>query len=226
MRIGILGSGLMGGKLGTIFARAGHDVVFSYARSERKLKRLAREALSSARRLPGRAKGSARAGTPADAARDGDALLLAVHWSRVDDVLKQAGDLSGKVVVSCSLPMNADDTKLAIAHTSSGAEALAKKVRKADVVSAFGTVPSEVLFDVFGAKRRTRRRPSLLYCGDDRDAKGVAARLIRDVGFEPVDAGPLRIARYLEPFTLAMAQLAYEGDEGPEIAYRIERLGK
>jgi len=88
----------------------------------------------------------------------------------------------------------------------------------------FGTVPSEVLFDVFDAKRRTRRRPSLLYCGDDRDAKRVAARLIRDVGLEPVDAGLLRIARYLEPFTLAIAQLAYEGDEGPEIAYRIERF--
>ena len=215
MRVGILGSGLMGGKLGTLFARAGHHVVFSYARSERKLKRLAREAL-----------GTARAGTPSDAARDADVLLLAVHWSRVGDVLKQAGDLSGRVLVTCSLPMNANDTKLVIAHTSSGAEALARKVPKADVVSAFGTVPSEVLFDVFDAKRRTRRRPSLMYCGDDPDAKDVAAILIRDVGFEPVDAGRLRIARYLEPFTLAMGQLAYEGDQGPAIAYRIERFGK
>jgi predicted dinucleotide-binding enzyme len=213
MRIGILGSGLMGGKLGMIFAKAGHEVIFSYSHSERKLKRLAREAEH------------ARAGTPRDAALDADAVLLAVHWSRIDDVLKQAGDLSGKVIVSCSLPMNADDTKLAVAHTSSGAEALARKVRKANVVSAFSTVPSEVLFDVFGAKRRTRRRPSL-YCGNDQDAKDVAATLIRDVGFEPMDAGPLRIARYLEPFSLAMAQLAYERDEGPEIAYRIERFGK
>jgi predicted dinucleotide-binding enzyme len=49
--------------------------------------------------------------------------------------------------------------------------------------------------------------------------------LIRDVGFDPVNAGPLRIARYLE-FSLAMAQLAYEGDEGPEIAYRLERFVK
>ena len=120
MRIGILGSGLMGGKLGTLWAKAGHEVVFSYARSGQKLKRLAREA-----------RGNARAGTPREAARDADALLLAVHWSRVDDVLKQAGDLSGKTIVSCSLPMNADDTDLAIAHTSSGSEALAKKVPKA-----------------------------------------------------------------------------------------------
>jgi predicted dinucleotide-binding enzyme len=122
--------------------------------------------------------------------------------------------------------MNAEDTGLAIAHTSSGAEALVKKARNAAVVSAFGTVPSEVLFDVFNGKRRRRLRPSLLYCGDSRDAKDIASQLIRDVGFEPVDAGPLRIARYLEPFTLAIAQLAYEGDSGPEIAYRIERYGK
>jgi len=174
MRIGILGSGLMGGKLGTIFARAGHDVVFSYAHSERKLRRLAREA-----------QARARAGTPREAVLDADAVLLAVHWSRVNDVLKQAGDVSGKMIVTCSLPMNANDTALVVARTSSGAETLAKKVRKAHVVSAFGTVPSEVLFDVFRRKRRPRRRPSLLYCGDDRHAKRIAARLIRDVGFEP-----------------------------------------
>src|SRR3989441_6797511 len=214
MRIGILGSGLMGGKLGTIWARAGHEVVFSYARSEQKLKKLAREA-----------QGSARAGTPSEAAREADALLLAVHWSRVDDVLKQAGDVSGKVIVSCSLPMNADDSGLVIAHTSSGAEELAKKVRKARVVSAFGTVPSEVLFDVFEARRKATR-PSLVYCGDDASSMKIAAALIRDVGFDPVDAGPLRIARYTEPFTLLIAQLAYEGDEGPELAYRFERFGK
>ena len=213
MRIGILGSGLMGGKLGTLFARAGHEVVFSYARSDRKLERLAREA--------GR---RARAGTPADAARDTDALLLAVHWSRVDDVLKQAGRLSGKIIVSCSLPMNDDDTTLVIAHATSGAEALAKKVRRAHVVSAFDTVPSEVLFGVYAARRRTRR-PSLMYCGDHAGAKRIAAQLARDIGFDPVDAGPLRIARYLEPFALLMAQLAYEGERGPELAYRVERFG-
>ena len=84
MRIGILGSGLMGGKLGTILARAGHEVVFSYARTKEKPDRLARDAGKNA-----------SAGTPADAARDADALLLAVHWSRTDDVLKKAGPLSG-----------------------------------------------------------------------------------------------------------------------------------
>ena len=202
----------MGGKLGTLFARTGHAVVFSYARSEEKLKRLARSA-----------KGDARAGMPREAAQDADALLLAVHWSRVDDVLAQAGDLAGKVVLTCSLPMNDDDTALVIGNTSSGAEELAAKIPAARVVAAFNTVPSEVLFDVH-AGRRKAARPSLVYCGDDRRAKTTAARLIRDVGFEPLDAGPLRIARYTEPFGLLVAQLAYEGKGGPRLAYTFQRF--
>src|SRR5262249_27572928 len=123
----------------------------------------------------------------------------------------------------CSLPMSKDDTRLVIGHTSSGAEALAKKIRRAHVVSAFGTVPSEVLFDVYSSRRRATH-PSLVYCGNNRGAKKTAARLIRDVGFEPVDAGPLRNARYMEPFTMLVAQLAYETSKGPELAYRIERF--
>ena len=204
----------MGGKLGTLFARAGHEVVFSYARSEQKLARLARLA-----------RRRARAGTPAEAAHDAEALLLAVHWSRVDEVLKQAGNLAGKVLITCSLPMNATDTALVVGGSSSGAEELAKKARRSRVVAAFGTIPSEVLFSVFAARRKARR-PSLVYCGDDRNAKRVVATLIRDVGFDPVDAGPLRMARYTEPFTLLIARLAYETSAGPQLAYRFERFGK
>ena len=78
MRIGILGSGLMGSKLGIIFARAGHDVIFSYSRTRQKLETLAKGAGAQA-----------HVGTPADATRD--AVLLAVHWTRLDDVLGEAG---------------------------------------------------------------------------------------------------------------------------------------
>jgi len=214
MRIGILGSGLMGGKLGTIFARAGHEVVFSYARSEQKLQRLAREA-----------GGKARCGTPREAAQAADALLLAVHWLRMDDVLTQAGDLSGQLIVSCSLPMNAQNTELVIAHSTSGAETLARRVPKARIVSAFNTVPSEVLLSVFQARRKASR-PSLVYCGDDASGKVIAAELIRDAGFDPLDAGALRIARYTEPFALLVGQLAYEGKAGPALAYRFQWFAK
>jgi 8-hydroxy-5-deazaflavin:NADPH oxidoreductase len=86
-------------------------------------------------------------------------------------------------------------------------------------------VPSEVLFDVYEARRKVSR-PSLVYCGDDKGGKAVAVELIRDVGFDPLDAGPLHIARYTEPFALLVAQLAYEGKGGPELAYRFDRFGK
>ena len=203
----------MGEKLGTIFARAGHEVVFSYARSNDKLQRLARQA--------GR---NARAGTPGEASKDADALLLAVHWSRMDDVLQKAGDLSGKVVLTCSLPMDADNTRLIIGTTTSGAEELAKKNPRTHIVAAFQTVPSEVLFPVFEA-RKEKMRPSLAYCGDDEGAKATIAGLIRDAGFDPVDAGPLRVTRYTEPFALLIGELAYGGKGGPELAYRFERFG-
>jgi predicted dinucleotide-binding enzyme len=213
MRVGILGSGSMGGKLGTLWARAGHEVVFSYSRSRKKLERLAHES-----------GGDARAGTPREAARDSEVLLLAVHWSRVGDVLVQAGDLSGKVVVTCSLPLNEDDTELVIAHTSSGAEELARMAPGASVVSALVSAPSEVLFGVYEARDKSPR-PSMVYCGDDAGAKSAAARLVSDLGFGPVDAGPLRVARYVEPFTMLVGKLAYEGDGGPELAYRFVRFG-
>jgi predicted dinucleotide-binding enzyme len=212
MRIGIIGSGLMGSKLGTIFARAGHDVVFSYSRSDKKLQKLADAAGARA-----------RAGTPAEAASDADAVLLAVHWTRVDHALAQTGKLSGTTVLTCSLPMNKDDSRIVIGLSTSGAEALAARIPRAHVVSAFSTVPSEVLFPVF-SRRRRRRLPDLVYCGDDKRAKRTAAALIRDVGFKPVDLGELSMARYVEPFSLLVAQMAYSGSAGPELAYRFEHI--
>jgi predicted dinucleotide-binding enzyme len=69
-----------------------------------------------------------------------------------------------------------------------------------------------VLFDEFEGSHEARR-PRLVYCSVDDSGKGVASELIHDAGFDPVDAGPLRIARYAEPFPLLVAQLAYEGVE-------------
>jgi predicted dinucleotide-binding enzyme len=212
MRIGILGSGLMGAKLGTIFAQAGHQVVFSYSHDPRKLQALARKAGKNA-----------RAGTPADAVKGADAVLLAVHWSRVDDVLKQAGSLAGKTVVSCTLPMNHDDTRLVVGLTTSGAETIARKRRKAHVVCAFSTAPSELFFPLF-KRRRSKTRPTLVYCGNNAAAKRKAATLIRAVGFEPIDVGDLSMARHIEPFTLLLAELAYDGSGSQALSYRFTRL--
>ncbi len=185
-------------------------MVFSYAKTKGKLERLAKEA-----------GGKAKAGTVAEAAHGADVLLLAVHWSRVDEVLKEAGNLSGKVILTCSLPMDAENSGLVLGLTTSGAEELAKKVPKAKVVGAFNTIPSEVLFGVFDGRKKATR-PSLVYCGDEVGAKKIAAKLISDVGFEPIDLGRLKNARYTEPFALMVAEIAYSGKKGPEMAYRFD----
>jgi predicted dinucleotide-binding enzyme len=122
MRVGILGSGLMGGKLGTILARAGHEVVFSYSRSKAKLERLAHDG-----------GGNARAGTPDERPlKEADAVLLAVQWSRIDDVLHQAGDLSGKVIVTCLLLMDAGNSLPILRHNRPISAPLVAQVQDVD----------------------------------------------------------------------------------------------
>ncbi len=210
MKIGILGSGLMGAKLGQLWARCGHDVTFAYSRSRSKLERLAQAA-------------GASHGSVADAVENADALLLAVHWSRVNDVLAQAGDLAGAVVLNCCVPLDPTNTDLVVGIQSSGAEELAAMRPQARWVSCFNTVPSEAFMPVFSQKERTPR-PQVLVYGDDAGAKEVAGLLIRDIGFDPLEAGPLRTARFAEPFAMVTAELAYSQPGGPALTYRFEKL--
>jgi predicted dinucleotide-binding enzyme len=209
MHIAVLGSGNMGAALGRRFAAAGHAVAFSYSRDPAKLERLARQ--SGPR---------ARAASLADAARDADVLLLAVHWSRVSHVLRGVGRVRGKIVIDCTNPMTAADDALAVGHRVSGGELVARRARGARVVKAFNTVPAELLragVDVLP------ERPAVCYCGDDTGAKRVVARLIRQIGFDPVDCGALLVARYLEPLALLIAELAYNQARRPEVGLRILR---
>jgi len=97
----------------------------------------------------------------------------------MDDVLDQAGDVSGKVIVICSLPMNNDNTDLALAHTSSGAVALAKRVPGAEVVAAFNSVPSEVFFGVFEARRGAAFYNRLLF---EATPQPLIGRVLRHIG--------------------------------------------
>ncbi|HEV8581069.1 MAG TPA: NAD(P)-binding domain-containing protein [Thermoanaerobaculia bacterium] len=210
MRIAILGSGRMGASLGSLWSGAGHTVTFSYSRDPQRLEDLARST-----------KGDASAASPSEAAERSDMILVAVPWFRLDDALAQMGSPAGKVVLTCSLPMTEDDSDLALGHTSSGAEELARRLPAARVVAAFNTIPSELIADP--ARPSRPERPEVVFCGDDDEAKALVAGLIRDTGFEPVDAGPLRVARWMEPFGLLVAQLAYEMELGPEMGYRFLR---
>jgi predicted dinucleotide-binding enzyme len=210
MKIGVIGSGRMGGNIGYVLAQAGHEVIFSYSRRTSKLDALAK-----------RAGGGARAGSISDAVK-ADVVLIAVHWSRLDDVLAQVGSLSGKVVLTCCVPLNLSDSELVVAHTTSGAEVLAQRLPEASIVATFQTSPSEVIVPVYEHRAETPK-PSLLLCGDDDAACDVACRLIKDAGFASEHAGLLSNARYIEPFAMLTAQLAYGTYSGPRLTYRFDR---
>ena len=202
----------MGSALGTAWARAGHSVAFTYSRDRAKLEQLAKTAGNGV-----------IAAEPNEVVPESEVVLVSVPWHRLDDALSAAGGdeaLADKAVITCSLPMRTDDSDLAIAHDSSGAEELARRLPGARVVAAFNTIPSELirppLLEVPAAER-----PEVLICGDDRRANNVAATLARDAGFTPVHAGALRVSRWVEPFGLVVGQLAYAQGLGPALGYRF-----
>lgn len=207
MKIGIIGSGNMGSGLGKIWAKKGHEVIFSYSRSQEKLKSLAAA-------LP-----NAKAGTPEEAAQ-ADVVLLSVRWSDVPDALKQAGTLNNRIVIDCTNPLKQDLSGLELGFTSSAAEEIARMAPGSRVVKAFNTAFAQVYEEksrLFGS-----RRASMLYCGDA-EAKTVVAKLIMDVGFDPVDCGPLTAARLLEPVAMLVITLGYGMKMGTNMALNLIR---
>jgi len=209
MDIGIIGSGNMGSGLGSLWAKKGHQIIFSYSRDIDKLNVLAA------------ANPGAKTGTPAEAVKNSEAILLSVRWENVEDALKAAGSMDGKILIDCTNPISADMTKLLIGHTTSGAEEIAKMAPGAKVVQSFNTLCADVYHSdsrLFGS-----RRPTMFYCGDNPQAKGVVFNLINELGLEPVDAGLLNSARYLEPLAMLMLQIGYVQGSGTNMAISLMR---
>ena len=202
----------MGSALGRLLASAGHSVTYSFSRDPKKLARLAK---SSGPR--------ARAASPVDAVRDADVVVLTVLWQHVPRVLRSAGNLRGKLLIDCTNPLTPSDDALAVGHRTSGAEIIARRARGAHVVKAFNTIPAELLR---AGVRVLREQPAVCYCGDDIRAKRISARLIRHLGFEPVDCGALMSARYLEPLAMLVGELAYNQGKRPEVGLRILRRSR
>ncbi len=194
MRIGIIGAGNIGSGLGKLFANHGHDIMFSYSRDPAKVRRLAEES--------GR---NGHAGTAAEAAQFGDLVLLAVGWESVPAALNAAGPLDGKTLISCVNPLTPDYSGLTVGTTTSGAEEIARLAPRATVVEAFLNVFAGILHS--GSMRFGADVPSVFYCGDDLASKQVVANLITEIGLEPVDSGPLRNARFVEPTAMLILQL-------------------
>lgn len=207
MRIAVIGIGMVGGTLGRRWAREGHEVMFGVREpSSEKVGHLLADSGEKA-----------RAGTVAEAVAFGDVVVLATPWRGTQDALRSAGDLSGKVLLDCTNPLKADMSDLEA--EPSAAEQVAAWAPGAKVAKVFNTTG----FKNMDNPRYGDDRVTMFYCGDDAEAKKVAARLAEDLGFDAVDAGPLSEARSLEYLALLWIHLAYAQKMGPGIAFKLLR---
>jgi 8-hydroxy-5-deazaflavin:NADPH oxidoreductase len=203
MRIWVIGTGAVAGALGRSWAQAGHEVLFTVG------DRTDWDALA--------AETGGRYGTLAEGADAEVVLLAAAEMVPVavpgsgcaDKVLRTLGSLAGKVVIDATNPQG---TMVG----ASGAEEVAARVPGARVVKAFNTVTAPVVAQAAAAPGRL----SLLYCGDHASAKKVAAGLIVDAGFVPMDAGRLAAAREVEALGRLLVEIAYGRGPGP-VGYQL-----
>jgi len=209
MRIGVIGAGNVGGALGLGWAHKGHEIMFG-VRDPRDPK---------IRKLLADSGGNATAGNVSQAAAFGTVVALATPWNATREAVQKAGDLAGKVVLDCTNPLKADLSGLDVPAGTSGGETVAGWASNARVVKIFNTTGFANIADAHYADLA----PTMLYCGNEEEAKSVAAKLATDLGFEPVDAGNLRAARMLESLALLWIHLAHVRGMGTGIAFGLLR---
>lgn len=208
MKVGILGAGNVGGTLGARWAQAGHQVVFGIRDKNS----------PEVAALLERAGDHASAGTVADAIASGDVVVFALPYPALEETVKQAGSFGDKVLIDCTNPISSDFSGLR-AGDKSAAEELAQWSGSSRVVKCFNTVGFNIMADPkFGGLPAT-----MLYCGDDAEAKAVAARLATDLGFAPEDAGPLLQAKWLESLAWLWISMAVKYGQGREMAFLLHK---
>ncbi|MCU4652733.1 NAD(P)-binding domain-containing protein [Roseibacterium sp. SDUM158016] len=207
MRIAIVGTGHVGAALARGLSGKGHAVTLG-----------ARNPGSDAASALAAETGSAVT-SPSAAAASADLVILALPWAAVDAVLEDLGGLDGKIVVDCTNPLGMVDGALglAVGHTSSGGEMVQRRLPQARVVKTLNQVGAEVM----ARNAHFARRPAMLMAGDDPAAKATVAELLRDLGFDPLDAGDITKSRLLEPFALVWINQALARGKGRDWAFAI-----
>jgi len=188
MKIGIIGSGRVGGTVGGLWVKAGHEVMFSSLDLEHD------------KALAASLGPNARAGTPREAAAFGDVLLISVPYSALPQIGRDLADLiKGKVVLDTCNPITARDGEIATWAREKGAGlASAALLPGARLVRAFNAIGYAKLPE---AEHGQGERTGMPMAGDDANAVAVASSLVREIGFEPVVIGPLAMGKYLIPGT-------------------------
>jgi 8-hydroxy-5-deazaflavin:NADPH oxidoreductase len=208
MKIAIIGAGSVGSTLGSAWAARGHQVRFGVNDpTDGRVEAVLRSA-------PG-----ARADNVRAAAQFGEVVVLAVPFDAIEEVLRRAGDLAGKIVIDCTNPLTPDFRDLSIGFTSSGGERVAALAEGASVFktlnqTGFATM-AEPVFD--------GHRSVMFVAGDDGEHKTTVIELIAELGFETVDAGPLKAARLLEPLAMLWIHLAHSQGLGRDFAFALLR---
>jgi predicted dinucleotide-binding enzyme len=187
LKIGVVGSGRIGGTLGSVWVKAGHEVMFSSRNIEHD------------RKLAASLGPGARAGTPREAAAFGDVVLIAVPYRSLPDVGKDLGDLiEGKVVIDPNNPFPSRDGEIAAWAREKGAGlASAELLPGARLVRAFNAIG----YAQMGKAHERPGRFGMPVASDDADALQVVSRLVRDIGYEPVPIGGLAMGKHLVPGT-------------------------
>ncbi|MEP9355108.1 NAD(P)-binding domain-containing protein [Xanthobacter sp. KR7-65] len=188
MRIAIIGAGNVGGALGKGWARAGHSIVYGVPDPAAPKHAAAAQAVA------------ATVTDVAGAVTGAEAIVLAVPWDAVPAALAAAGDLSGRLVIDATNPlaMGPGGLGLALGFSTSGAEEVERLAPGAAVFKAM----NQVGFSVMAAATGYPARPVMFVAGDDAGRKPQALGLVADLGFEAMDAGPLKQARLLEPYAM------------------------
>jgi predicted dinucleotide-binding enzyme len=187
IKIGIIGSGRVGGAVGGAWVKAGHEVMFSSLD------------LESDKKLAATLGAGARAGTPREAAAFGEVLLVSVPYTALPAVGKDLGDaIKGKVIIDTSNPIVARDGEIATAAREKGAGvASAEYLPGARIVRAFNAIG----YSRMAEASKSSERVGMPIAGDDAKALEIASALVRQVGYEPVVVGPLAMGKYLMPGT-------------------------
>ncbi len=203
MKVLVIGAGNMGSAFVRQLSAAGHQVAVT-ARDAGKAQALAAQ-YSGVRAIP-----------TGNAAAEQDTIVLATGYGDAVSALQSVGDVSGKVVIDITNPLTADYMGLTIGHTTSAAEKIARAVPAAHLVKAFNTVFAQVLAE--GADFGEGRKVSVFYAGDDERAKQTVRALAESMGFDTVNTGGLKNARYLEAVAGLNIYLGYGAGLGTAIA--------
>ncbi len=206
MRIAVLGTGNVGKRLGLLMYQQGHEVRYGSRDPSGRSGDLLHD--------------DAQVAGYVEAIRNAEVVFVATPWAEnvTLNILASLESTESQIYIDCTNPLAPDYMSNLIGHTTSAGEQVVEAVLPAKTVKAFNTIFANVM--VLGQQQFGGVKGTEFYCGDEKAAKEVVRQLIDQAGFDPVDAGPMRNARYLEATAQLNIQIAFGMGGGTDAAFR------